>query len=91
MGTFTLNHSGPGDVQPLQRFFELPPVETAALPVSTIQPLVSASDRGAEKAGTSTKPWSVTIPSVSFFIVDYLYFLRITSQFTGAQRSGASE
>ena len=49
MGTF-LNHSRPGDVQLLQRDFELPPVETAALPASPVEPFVGTADREAEEA-----------------------------------------
>ena len=49
MGTF-LNHSRPGDSQSFQRDFELPPVETTALPASPVEPFEGTSNREAEKA-----------------------------------------
>jgi len=50
MSAFGLNHFGPGDVQPLQRFFELPPIETALLPASAVEPFKGTLDREAEEA-----------------------------------------
>ena len=45
-----LNHSRPGDIQLLQRDFELPPVETSTLPTSAVEPFEGTADRKGEEA-----------------------------------------